>query len=972
MTHLTLHLLGPPSVAIDGQEIRISRRKALALLAYLAVTDQSHTRDALATLFWPEQDQSRARNSLRGALVTLRKALGEGWLEADRENVGLWSHPELVEGADPSTGSGRGFWLDVGEFQKQLVECQTHGHPPDEVCPGCIPLLAGAAELYRGDFMAGFTLPDSPAFDEWQYFQSESLRDDLAGALERLAYGHSAQGEFEPAIAHARRWVALDALNEPAHRVLMQLYAWSGQRAAAVAQYAACQRILAEELGAPPDEATTQLYQAIVDKTEQSPPTERIAIAPKHNLPAQRTSFVGREREIAEITRLLETSRLLTLTGPPGTGKTRLSLQVAAGVVDQYADGIFFVDLAPISDPRLVADVIAHVLGVRESGGQPPEEALKMYVRDSRLLLLLDNFEQIIDAAPLVGELLSAAPGLKALVTSREALCVYGEQEYPVPPLAVPDLEYVEPLSRLSQIEAVDLFAQRARAVRPDFRVTEGDAAAVAEICVRLDGLPLAIELAAARSKLLPPQLMRERLGNRLGDLTRGPRDLPARQRTLRGAIDWSCDLLDPEEKRLFARLAVFQGGRTVEAVQAVCGQGLSVDTLDGLESLLNKSLLRQDTGSGGEPRFVMLEMLHEYAREQLEESGETEEQQRRHAEYFLALAERAAPELRRTRQVYWFARLRDEHNNMRTALAWSLGRTAQADSELGLRLADALRDFWFFEGHSTEGLAWTTRALETSLDALPTLRGRALNAAGLMCYDRGDHEQGEVYNREALALLRDAGDKAGSAWALAFLSVHALASPGECEKGIALCEEALALFRGLDDTPGITQTLIALGELSRLDGDYERAGRAYEECLAIARRVGDKMSEAKALGNLGYVAQHRGEYVLAGDLITAALTRERELGARRYLFQSLAQLAGPVTARGNPEKAAQLLGASEALLETMGIGLQAGDWRDIERYVASAREQLDATTFECAWAKGRAMSLDEAVALALGEGAAR
>jgi predicted ATPase len=663
---------------------------------------------------------------------------------------------------------------------------------------------------------------------------------------------------------------------------------------------------------------------------------------------------------------LLERTRLLTLTGPPGTGKTRLGLQVAEEVLDQFADGVYFVDLAPISDPALVASTIAQVFGVGETAEQPLLKTMMIFFRDKRLLLLLDNFEQIIDAAPLVGELLSAAPGLKALVTSREALCVYGEQEYPVPPLVLPDLEQVEPLSRLSQIEAVDLFAQRARAVRPDFRLTERDAAAVAEICVRLDGLPLAIELAAARSKLLPPQMMRQRLGNRLGDLTRGPRDLPARQQTLRGAIDWSYDLLDPEEKSLFARLAVFQGGRTVEAAQAVCGHGLTIDILAGLESLLNKSLLRQDTGWGGEPRFVMLEMLHEYARERLEESGDAEEQQRQHAEYFLALAERAAPELWGTRQVYWFTRLRDEHNNMRTALAWSLGATAQADSELGLRLAGALRDFWFFEGHSTEGLAWTARALEVSNDASPGLRGRALNTAGLMCYDRGDHEQGEIYNREALTLLRETGDKAGSAWALAFLSVHALASPGECEKGIALCEEALALFRELDDTPGFTQTLIALGELSRLDGDYERAGRAYEQCLTIARAEGDKMSEAKALGNLGYVAQHLGEYERAGELIRAALTREHELGARRYLYQSLAQLAGPVAAQGNPEKAARLLGASEALLESMGIGLQAGDWRDIERYVAAAREQLDEATFEAAWSEGRGMTLDEAIALAL------
>ena len=284
------------------------------------------------------------------------------------------------------------------------------------------------------------------------------------------------------------------------------------------------------------------------------------ATAPQNNLPAQVTSFIGREREIAEVKRLLATTRLLTLTGPPGTGKTRLGLQVAAQVLDRFVNGVFFVDLAPISDPLLVPSTIAQVLGVREAGDQPMLETLQIHLHGKRLLLLLDNFEQIIEVAPLVGELLSASPRLKALVTSREPLHIYGEQEYPVPPLALPDLECGEPLRALSQYEAVELFIQRARAVRPDFTATDGDAAAIAEICVRLDGLPLAIELAAARSRLLSPEIMRRRLESRLGTLTDGPRDLPARLRTLRGAIDWSYDLLDEDEKTLFARLAVVQG----------------------------------------------------------------------------------------------------------------------------------------------------------------------------------------------------------------------------------------------------------------------------------------------------------------------------------------------------------------------------------------------------------------------------
>jgi predicted ATPase len=683
----------------------------------------------------------------------------------------------------------------------------------------------------------------------------------------------------------------------------------------------------------------------------------------RHNLPAQLTSFVGRERETAEVVHLLETTRLLTLTGPPGTGKTRLSLRVAAEVLDQFQDGVFFVDLAPITDPGLVATTIAQVLGIGESGGQPLLDTLKKTLRHKRLLLLLDNFEQVIDAAPLVGELLSSSPGLKALVTSREALRVYGEQEYAVPPLTLPDLDRAEPLRRLSQYEAVELFARRARAVRPDFALTEDNAPAAAEICVRLDGLPLAIELAAARSTMLSPEMMRRRLESRLGVLVAGPRDLPTRQRTLRGAIDWSYDLLDPPEKTLFARLAVFQGGRTVEAVEAVCSHGLAIDVLAGLESLLNKNLLKRLSGADEEPRFVMLEMIHEYARERLEASGETEDLQRRHAECFLALAERVAPELRGSRYVYWSALLRDEHNNLRTALSWALGG---GDGELGLQLAGALRDFWFYEGRTAEGLAWTEGALESAKDAPPALRARALNTAGAMCFDQADHEKGKRYNREALVLFRELGDDIGTAWALAFQGVQALASPAECKEGIRLLEEALVLFQELDYKPGITQTLIGIGEVARLDGDRERATMAYEECLAIAREEGDRMSEAKALGNLSYVAQQRGEYARAAELLTGALTLFRGLGARRYICQDFARLAGPVAAQGYPQAAARLLGASEAILDAMGSGLQPGDRPDIRRYAVAVRHQLDRGMFDAAWAEGRAMSFEQALSYAL------
>jgi predicted ATPase/DNA-binding CsgD family transcriptional regulator len=481
----------------------------------------------------------------------------------------------------------------------------------------------------------------------------------------------------------------------------------------------------------------------------------RLPIIPKHNLPAQVTSFVGRQREITEIRGLLGTTRLLTLVGPPGTGKTRLGIQVAAGLVDTFDDGVYLVELAPISHPGSVANAIAQVLDVTERAGESLTETLKNYLRNRHVLLVLDNFEHILEATSLVSDLLGAAPYLRVLATSREALRLYGEQEFHVLPLEVPDLQHLKPLPELSQCEAVALFVHRTQAVQPNFDLTNDIASSVAEICVRLDGLPLAIELAAARSKMLTPQMIRTRLESRLGMLTGGSRDLPARHQTLHAMIDWSYDLLDEEERMLFGQLSVFKGGHSVEAAEEVCSPGLPLDVLDGLESLLNKNLLFQEEGPAGEPRFYMLETIHEYARARLEESGEREALQRRHAEYFVGLAERAELDLHGVTPGYWYRQLRAEHDNLQTALAWSLGSAASNILELGLRLVGALCGFWYYGGHSAEGLRWTQRALDGAEGAPSALRARVLNGAGRLAYQRGDFEQGKKWNRESLTLYR-------------------------------------------------------------------------------------------------------------------------------------------------------------------------------------------------------------------------
>ncbi|MFL7812002.1 MAG: BTAD domain-containing putative transcriptional regulator, partial [Anaerolineae bacterium] len=597
MPRLALYLLGPPRVERDGEALDLGARKNVALIAYLALTGEAHTREALVTLLWPELEPSRARANLRRNLSLLRSALGTEWLDTDRERVGLNPYGDL--------------WLDVRAFRALLFGWRKHGHGQDEVCAQCLEGLSEAAELYRGDFLAGFSLRDSVAYDDWQFFQSESLRQEMASALERLVRGHSRRGAYAEAVPYARRWVALDPLHEPAHYYLMRAYARSGQRAAALRQYEECARVLEAELGASPSEETVQLYERIRKGEDLTGLGKPVRSVKRHNLPVQVTPFIGREAQLAEVGELLRRPevRMLTLTGAGGTGKTRLALQVASGMLYEYPDGVVFVDLAPVRDPGLVVPAIAKTLGVIESGGEPLLETVKCALGQRRLLLLLDNFEQVVLAASAVSELLAAAPNLVILATSRTPLRLSGEFEYPVPPMAVPGPEGLPPLERLAQVEAVQLFVGRAGQVRPGFRLTKEVAPAVAEICARLDGLPLGVELAAARVRLLSPQAILVRLAHGLAFLTGGARDVPARQRTVRATVAWSYDLLAEDERSLFAQLGVFAGEFTLEAAEAVVALPSGAPMLDGLASLVEQSLL-QVTERAPEPRFRMLEVV--------------------------------------------------------------------------------------------------------------------------------------------------------------------------------------------------------------------------------------------------------------------------------------------------------------------------------------------------------------------------
>ena len=537
----------------------------------------------------------------------------------------------------------------------------------------------------------------------------------------------------------------------------------------------------------------------VPDLAADFPPLRTRSLRPS-NLPAELSSFIGRERELAELERLLESARLVTLSGPGGAGKTRLGQRIAASVAGNYADGVYFVALAATSDPELVPNTVAKALGVVEQPGRPLVESLQRYVTEKHMLLVLDSYEHVLPAASLTAELLASGAQLSVLATSREALRLNGEHEFPVPPLSAPDPSGAGSVDDLAAYESVTLFVERAAAASPNFRLTADNAQAVAGICARLDGLPLAIELAAARSKLFSPQQILDRLESRLGLLTRGSRDLPARQRTLRDTIDWSYNLLDKDERRLFARLGVFSGGRSLDAVEAVCGPGLGIEALDGLESLLNKSLLNQDEGPAGEPRFTMLETIHEYALERLLQSGEEQQIRERHLDYFLSLAEEMEPGYRREGQLLLLARTESEIGNLRAAFDWAL---EENNFEAAARLVSSISFYFAYGDRLIEGYSWINRLVGYSEAITEQNRLRLLNAAAWLSWADDDPAISTSLADESLSLARKLNDRSSEAWALGQLAISSIGRPEAYVAAVRRAEAGLAIYRELDDGAG-------------------------------------------------------------------------------------------------------------------------------------------------------------------------
>ena len=788
----------------------------------------------------------------------------------------------------------------------------------------------------------------------------------------------------------------------------------------------------------------------------------RAAASRYTNLPLALTPLIGREEEEGALLDLLlqppSRARLVTLTGAPGIGKTRLALQVASKLVERFDEGVYFVELAPVSDPEMVVSAIAQTLGVREVGGQAIEGMLRQHMQSRRMLLVLDNFEQVLDAAPAVSALVEASPWLKMLVTSREALHVRGERRFPVLPLAVPNLSQTEDLHALVANSSIQLFVERAQAVQPGFTLTQENARDVAAICARLEGLPLAIELAAARARFLSPQAMLLRLEDRLDVLTGGARDLPERQRALRSTIEWSYDLLSDGEQELFRRLSVFVGGFTREAAEAVCDLevGDRGSVLERLESLVDKSLLnvgegfRRNESADRAPRFTMLEMISEYAFERLKESAESREVQERHAGYFLRLAEEAEPELRGPQQIAWLNRLDMEHDNIRAALRWALESKA---SGIGLRLVGALRWFWTLRSYLSEGLRWARAALAMpDAKARSAARARALWSAGALAWQQGD-PQARAFLEESVALWREIGDKRGLGHALSVLAMavlqqgqpetaHALqlesvevlrAAGAKLELSLALNalsismwaledagasnyhvgykehrawhEEAVQLARETGDVWNLALQLRGLGWAAMRQGRYAEARSLYQESLALHGEIGTRHEAAATHGDLGQLAQLEGDFgaalehyersldlfrdcadshgmvnslasiggvalrksnvPMAVEALTTALAMVKELGSLRYSLVALDALGWLMVGLAQPTRAALLLSAVEALYKVHPFLRPIVAQIEHDRYLESARAQVDRDTWEEAWARGETMSIEEALQFA-------
>ncbi|MFN8495953.1 MAG: BTAD domain-containing putative transcriptional regulator [Caldilineaceae bacterium] len=955
MARLALRLFGGFQAQLEGKLVTgFKTDKARALLAYLAVeAGQPHQRVHLAGLLWPDWPEGLARTYVRQALAHLRQVLGDKKAQFPM----LLANRQLIQ-VNPACD----FWLDVAELTKALarlpaLDLQHAG-------PDSVARLEAAVALYRGRLLEGFFLDGCSGFEEWQLLTGEQIQRQVVDALQFLCRWHEAQGDLVKARQYAQRCVEVEPLLDDPHCQLMRLLALIGEPNAALAHYEQYCRQLTEALDTtPPPEAAALAEQIRVGKwgskmmIGEISPRNPAAAVPLHNLPFQSIPFVGRVDELAIIAERLAqpTCRLLTLVGAGGSGKTRLVIEAAAAGLKNFSQGAYFVSLAAVAAPDLVVSAIADALKFRFYAGESPKVQLFNYLREKQMLLVIDNFEHLLDAAELLTEILTNTTGVKLLVTSRERLNVQEEWLLPLDGLDFPETALAT--VNIDHYSALLLFLRCAQKVQPFFTPSLADKHAMVRICRLVEGMPLAIELAAAWTRTLSCAEIAQAISQSLDFLTTSLRNVPARQRSLRATFDHSWRLLSVQEQFVLRRLAVFAGGFTSEAVTAVCasGRGEGVPNLPILRALVDKSLVGLLPGE----RYHLHELLRQYAGEKLAEAGETQQTYKRHLEYFLQLAEVADEEIKGAQQKAWLERLEAEHDNLRAALAWC--QTEAGEGRTGLRLTGALSWFWHLRGYAREGRRWIEGLLAHSTGQDPaglparakaqwgagllalvegdliaaklhleesialgraleelSLVGYALAALGRVLLDGGDRVAAHTLATESVALFRQSGDRWGLAMASNYLG-WALCAVGDDLLASAYFEESRSIFQRLGDKWGIALALDGMAEIARAQNDYRRETALMAESLAINREIGDKHSIAYLLSALGDQMLRQGDLVQAAQHHHNALALFRELGVQRGIGVALHNLADVAVCQGNRGQAAVYIHESLMLFQKLG-----------------------------------------------------
>jgi predicted ATPase/DNA-binding SARP family transcriptional activator len=948
MVMLEVRLLGMFEVKYKKKSISIPSRPSQSLFAHLLLSAGTpHRREKLAGMLWSDSLEETARDNLRHSLWRIRKALP--------------STPKaeylLTDDLSIAFNASSEYWLDAAELEK-LSENTSAAE------------LISVLSEYQGELLPGF-------YDEWVVLEREHLSSIFEHHMARLLSLLKAESRWLDVLDWAERWIKLGQKPEPAFQALMSAHAAKGDMSKVAATYERCVKSL-REFGIEPSNQTKELYENLKsgkDTPKPIPiPTKLVAKEISSNIPVTLTSFIGRGKELKEIARLLSSSRLVTLTGPGGVGKTRLAIQTANDANKKFKDCVFWVGLVGLSNENLIPQQIAQSLNVREIPNEPLIETLKTYLKPKQILIVLDNCEHMIRAcAEYAEQLLAACPRLKILATSIESLGLFNETTWQVPSLPLPEMQGSLSLKDLKEFASIELFYERANHAKSGFVWDERNASSVAQICRRLDGIPLAIELAAARIKVLSVDEIAGRLDDRFSLLTAGSRTAIPRHQTLRATIDWSYELLTKPERVLLRRLSVFAGGFTLEAAEAVCSQGMKrSDSLDLLGRLVDKSLVIVEADSEvGETRYRLLETLRQYALEKLVETGEASLIRDQHLDFYLRLAEKSEPHMFGHESVKWINRLDKELDNIRAAMEWS---TSSGKAVAALRMAGSLVYFcyfWFARGSLLS--EWQNRiqlALSRPEGMERTLaRAKALNGLGFMYWADMYPTDRRLELEEALSIGRELGDQWNTATALGYLGLLA-SMQGSYVEARSLLEQSLDVWRtmGLEGKSGVSWTLTFLGDVALNQNQSDEARSIYEESVAILKEIGDKNFLAYSVRRLGLLAWRENDYRKASVLCTESLFLNRELGDLRGVLACVAGFADIAVVQGKFGRAAQIMAAVECQLVLMGMQLLPVDKMEYECNLALLRANLAEKAHAKFWAKGTGMSFEQAIAFVLEE----